>query len=99
MLAGCGYENGGRALAEAKTRRGLDNNVARRMRLLHQRLCTTRDAGNVVAHVHNNRRARLEREHSIKRRYAVHFGWRDIQALSYIVHSSFADPTGAGLYR
>ena len=50
------------------------------------------EAGDVVTYVKHSRRARLEREHSVKRSDSVHFRGSDVHAQRDVIESAGADP-------
>ena len=54
-------------------------------------------AGDVVAHVHDRLRLRLDREHRVERRDAVGVGRRDGEALADVVERAGRDPADARL--
>ena len=94
------HERRGRAFAESQAWRG--SRSVRRERLLQfreQRRPPRQPACDVVAHVHDRLRLRLDREHRVERRDAVGVRRGDGEALADVVEGAGRDPADARLGR
>ncbi|MGB9464979.1 MAG: hypothetical protein WBR10_07690 [Candidatus Acidiferrum sp.] len=60
---------------------------------------TAGQAGDIVADVRHNGRARDERKHSVERRNAMNLRWGQIHAQGHVVQGTGAYPSCAGLNR